>query len=298
MAKPNPSRTSSPATAEPGSSGRAFSRTPLTRQHVIDLVQRTLQPLPFVHAMWEGGSTAFARADALSDVDLQVCVDDDKVAQTFAALEAELEKVLGIEAVFAVPEPAWHGHAQKFYRFVGREPWLMLDFCVQKRGNERRFLEPEIHGTAPFLFDKIGLAATITPLDTEAMEKKLRGRIELLRTRTHLLAHLVEKECRRQRVLDAIHFYHGLIIAPLVELLRIRHDPWRHDFGMRYLHTTLPVDQARRLEDLLFLRNFPDLQTKQRVALRWFTDLAAELSRAPKLVYTSGGTVPPRRGRK
>ncbi len=278
--------------------GRAFSRTPLTRQHLIDLVQRVLQPLPFVHALWEGGSAAFGRADAFSDADLQACVDDDTVAEAFAAVEAELEKTLGIETTFAVPEPAWHGHSQRLYRFTGREPWVMLDLCVQKRSNERRFLEPEIHGKAVFLFDKIGLAAATAPLDVEAFEQKLRGRIEMHRTRMHLLAHLVEKECRRQRVLDAIHFYHGLIIAPLVELLRIRHDPWRHDFGMRYLHTTLPVDQARRLEDLLFIRNFPDLQTKQRVALRWFTELAGELARAPKLVYTSGGTVPPRRGNK
>lgn len=297
MAKPPSSSTSvrAPQHQQPG---KAFSRTPLTRQHLIDLVQRTLQPLPFVHALWEGGSAAFGRADQFSDADLQACVDDDKVAETFAAVEAELEKVLGIETRFIVPEPAWHGHAQRFYRFVGREPWIMLDLCVQKRSNERRFLETEIHGKAPFLFDKIELAASTKPLDIEAHEKKLRARIEMLRTRMHLFAHMVEKECRRQRPLDAIHFYHGLILAPLVELLRIRHDPWRHDFGMRYLHTTLPVDQARRLEDLLFIRNFPDLQAKQRVAVRWFDSLAAELARAPKLVYTSGGTVPPRRGNK
>lgn len=297
MAKPSSASKPAAGTTTPAP-GRAFSRTPLTRQHLVELVQRTLQPLPFVHALWEGGAAAFGRTDAFSDADLMACVDDDKVAATFAAVEAELEKVLGIDACFALPEPAWHGHAQRFYRFVGREPWIMLDLCVLKRSSERRFLEPEIHGKAAFLFDRIELAASIKPPDQEAFEKKLRGRIEMLRTRMHLFAHLVEKECRRQRPLDAIHFYHGLVIAPLVELLRIRHDPWRHDFGMRYLHTTLPVDQARRLEDLLFIRNFPDLQTKQRVAVRWFSDLAAELARAPRLVYTSGGTVPPRRGNK
>jgi len=298
MAKSSSSPRSAAKPAHEQPAGRAFTRTPLTRQHLVDLVHRVLEPLPFVHALWEGGSVAFGRADAFSDADLQACVDDDKVEATFAAVEAELEKVLGIDTTFAVPEPAWHGHAQRFYRFTGREAWLMLDFCVQKRSNERRFLEPEIHGRAPFLFDKIDLAASIKPLDIDGQEQKLRARIGMLRTRMHLFAHMVEKECRRQRPLDAIHFYHGLIIAPLVELLRIRHDPWRHDFGMRYLHTTLPVDQARRLEDLLFIRNFPDLQAKQRVAVRWFTDLAAELTRAPKLVYTTGGTVPPRRGHK
>jgi len=297
MAKPSSSSKPAARPAQP-QPGKAFSRTPLTRQHLVELVQRALQPLSFVHALWEGGSVAFGRDDAFSDADVQACVDDDKVDETFAAVEAELEKVLGIEARFIVPEPSWHGHSQRFYRFVGREPWMLLDLCVQKRSNENRYLEREIHGKAPFHFDKIELAASVKPADQEALEKKLRVRFELLRTRMHFFGHLVEKECRRQRPIDAMQFYQGLIIASLVEMLRIRYDPWRHDFGMRYLHTRLPVEQARRLEDLLFIRNFPDLQAKQRVALRWFSDLAAELSRSPKLVYTIGGTTPPRRGHK
>jgi hypothetical protein len=174
----------------------------------------------------------------------------------------------------------------------------MLDLVLQKRSTEKRFLEREIHGAQKFLFDKIGLEASQKPSDVAAQEKKLRARIDHLRLRTAMLAHLVEKECRRKRVIDAMTLYHALILGPLVELLRIRHDPWRHDFGMRYLHTTLPGPMTKRLEDLLFVRNFPDLQAKQRVALRWFNDLAQELARAPKLVFSSGGVTPARRSAK
>jgi hypothetical protein len=45
-------------------------------------------------------------------------------------------------------------------------------------------------------------------------------------------------------------FYQGLCLRPLVELLRIRHCPERHDYGLRYLGTDLPpeiMDQVRRL---------------------------------------------------
>lgn len=268
---------------------RASRKPPLSRARLREIVRTALEPLPFVHALWEGGSTAFARDDAWSDVDLQACVDDERVAETFAAIEEALSVATEIESIYHVPEPAWHGHAQRFYRFRNEPPWLMLDLCVQKRSNENRFLEAEIHGRQVFLFDKVALADALPPPDADAWDKRLRARLEALRARTAMFAILVEKECRRQRPIDAIAFYQSLIIAPLVELLRIRHDPWRHNFGMRYLHHALPAPLARRLEELLFVRNFPDLQTKQRVALRWFAELADDLSRMPRLVYPAGG---------
>lgn len=261
-----------------------YSQQPLTREHLRRLVSQTLEPLPHVHALWEGGSEAFGRADAWSDLDLQACVDDNRVADTFAAVETALEKAVGIEATFVVPEPAWHGFAQRFYRFRGQPPWLMLDLCLRRRSDRPTFLETEIHGRQPFLFDRIGLATVQGPLDREKWEKQLRERVAFLRTKVGMFAHLVEKEIRRQHPIDAFTFYQGMILQPLVELLRIRHDPWRHGFGLRYLHHVLPRGVARRLQDLCFLRHPDDLQAKSRGALRWFDELAQELDRAPRLI--------------
>ena len=278
-------------TAQPksASSARPFSRTPLTHQHVRDIVRQALEPVTFVHALWEGGSTAFGRDDAWSDVDLQACVDDDQVEETFSVIETALEKACGIEDRFILPEPTWHGHAQRFFRFRGQPPWLMLDLVVQKRSAENRFLEPEIHGEQPFLFDRIGLGKARPALDREAWEGRLRGRLEFLQARTRMFAHLVEKECRRRHAIDARHFYQSLVLNPLIELLRIRHDPARHDFGARYLHVVLPAPVLKRLEGLSFVRNLDDLQSKHRIALRWFDELARELARAPRLAYGLAG---------
>jgi hypothetical protein len=265
---PNPRPTSAP-----------FSRQPLTREHIRDFVRRALEPLSFVHALWEGGAACFDRADAWSDMDLQACVDDERVADTFAAVEAAAEQAVGIETTFVMPEPAWHGHAQRFYRFRGQPPWLMLDLCVQKRSATNCFLETEIHGKHLFVFDRIELEKAQGPLDRKARDEKLQARIAYLRGRVGMFAHMVEKECRRQHPIDVFAFYQSMILLPLVELLRIRHDPWRHDFGLRYLHDALPAPIARRVEDLCYLRNFPDLQAKSRAALRWFDELANELAR-------------------
>ena len=36
-----------------------------------------------------------------------------------------------------------------------------------------------------------------------------------------------------------------------MRLLRVRHCPWRHDFGLRYLRTDLPAEAADRVYALL-----------------------------------------------
>jgi len=59
---------------------------PLYDAALIAAVRGALEPRPFVHCLWEGGSTCFARADQWSDVDLQCEVDDDQVGATFAAV--------------------------------------------------------------------------------------------------------------------------------------------------------------------------------------------------------------------
>ena len=52
---------------------------PLTRSAILTTLRQALEPLPYVHAMWEGGAAAFGRVDEWSDIDLQVDADDLRV---------------------------------------------------------------------------------------------------------------------------------------------------------------------------------------------------------------------------
>jgi hypothetical protein len=56
---------------------------------------------------------------------------------------------------------------------------------------------------------------------------------------------------RRGQLPEAVQLYLGFGLSPLVRLLRIEHCPWRHDFGLRYLHEDLPADVANRVTSLL-----------------------------------------------
>jgi hypothetical protein len=262
-----------------------MSLPPLTRSALIATVRAALEPQPWAHCLWEGGSTAFARNDQWSDVDLQCEVDDDRVADTFAAVEAALAAVAETSLCFKVPEPAWHGHSQRFYRFANAEPWLMLDLCVMKRGAAHKFNEPDIHGANPVLFDRSGLFAQhVVRTDRAALEARLRDRLEMLRARFAMFQILVEKETWRGQAIDALHFYNGLTLAPLVELLRIKHDPLRHNWGNRYLHRTLPPTDATRLQRLMFVASPAEISAKRSEAEEWFTALVNELTQTPRLV--------------
>lgn len=224
-----------------------------------------VEPLELARALWEGGSAAFERADEWSDVDLSLVVSGDPAA-AFAAIERALPPV---ELEYRVPEPAWHGHSQRFYRFRGAPPWLLLDLAVMRGGD--LLAQPEVHGRARVLFDRDGVLAAqapVPPIDAAARMKALAVRFEMFQI-------LVQKELWRGQTLDALNFYRSLTLAPLTELLRVIHDPTRAHFGGRYLHRVLPPEVADRLERLSFVASRAELETKHPEAVAWFRELAS-----------------------
>ncbi|HEY5550500.1 MAG TPA: hypothetical protein VIK52_01325, partial [Opitutaceae bacterium] len=253
--------------------GEAVSRT-----EIIESVTGVLEALPWVDAMWEGGSAAFGRVDEWSDVDLQAIAEDARTLELFEIVEATLKSMSPIKQVYRVPEPAWHGHSQRFYELEKAGPFLMVDFCVMKRSSANRFLEREIHGGARFIFDRSGVAAGVKPGDPEAWDTRLRDRLAQLTGRFRMFQPLVTKDCLRGRPLDAAHFYQSLTLVPLVEMLRIKHDPWRHNFGWRYLQHDLPAEDYARLVRLAYPGSVEAIPALHEEAVRWFEELAAELA--------------------
>lgn len=259
-----------------------MSATPLTRAALIACVRSALEPRPWVHALWEGGSSSFGRTDAWSDADLQAVVADDQVAAAFDLVEQALPSVAAVESRLIVPEPTWHGHSQRFYRFAGAPEWLLLDLCVMKLGAPYKFND-EIHGRPPVLFDRAGVFTSVPPVDRAALESRLRDRLEQIAARVHFFGHFPTKELARGRAIDAAHWYQSLVLAPLVELLRIKHDPLRHNWGNRYLHETLPSADAARLADLFYVASPDALPARVTAAQTWTHALLADLRARPRL---------------
>lgn len=248
----------------------------IDRPALVAIVLDAVRGRPDVVAAWEGGSAAWGRADAWSDADLQLLAVDEEpatIAAIFAAVEGALEAAGGIRGRFVVPEPAWHGHSQRFYHVADAGPYVMLDLVVVHPGVAERFLAPEQHGHAIVHLGG-GDDVAAPAFDAAAHRVRLRRAFEEAVGRFDLFQPLVTKEVVRGHFIDAIAFYHGLTLRPLVVLLGIAHRPLRFDFGARYLHDDLPEADAAALAELYAVRDLDDLADKHARACAWFRVLA------------------------
>jgi hypothetical protein len=241
----------------------------LTRQDITQALMAKLEHLDYVHAMWEAGAAAFDRVDSWSDIDLMVAADDDKVDQALAIIDETLSGLSPIDIRFELPQPTWHGHVQVFYRLQDASQFMLIDLVIIERSSENRFLEPEIHGHPHVFFDKIEFTKA-PEFDAEVFLQRLRERVEYLRVTFDLYQVLVLKEVGRLNWIEALSFYYGFELRPLVELLRIRYCPQRYNFYTRYIHYDLPLEVVTELETLYFVRDGESILDKQRQVQEWF----------------------------
>jgi len=206
----------------------------LSRETIIQSMAEDLRELPYVHAFWEGGAAAFNRVDTWSDLDLYVVVDDSMVPATFEVVERSLTALSPIQIRHEVAWPAASGISQRFYRLERATEFLLIDLAVLKASAPDKFLVPQIHGDAVFLFNKQN-AISIPSFDAEAFIRGLLDRRKRLVERMALFGPFVEKEILRGNHLEALEFYRALVLPSLVEALRMRHGPRHYDFRMRYV---------------------------------------------------------------
>ncbi len=251
------------------------------RDDVLKGLREALEPLDHVQAMWEAGAVAFDRVDEWSDIDLQVAVDDESVEEVFTEVERALGGLSPIDIGYRLPEPTWHGHSQAFYRLAEASPFLMLDFVVMKASAEDKFLQPEIHSRPRVYFDKTGVVK-FGEFDADSFAGALRDRVGELKTLFDLFSRvLVEKEANRGNDIEAIAFYQAYTVRPLVQALRILHDPTRHNFHTRYVHYDLPAGDVERLRRLSYVADAGELVAKRDEAETWFLEITGRISDGP-----------------
>ena len=92
---------------------------------------------------------------------------------------------------------------------------------------------------------------------------------------------LVEKELNRGNVIEAAAFYQSYTLRPLIQALRILHDPTRHDFHTRYVHYDLPESDVKRLTELIFVASGEELAAKRERAEEWFKEVLGTINDGP-----------------
>lgn len=250
----------------------------ITRADILTALHRSLESDPRALALWEGGSTAFGRADDLSDLDLHVLCEDSDVEAILEVVHDALERLSPLAVERRLPEPTWHGHTQVFYLLREASPYWMVDLVVMRRSAPERYLERERHGDHVVLFDRTGEIAPVR-LDRTAHEARMGDRLAEITADAPIFRSLVRKEIERGDPLAAISFYQALTLRPLLEVVRMRHCPDRFDYGAKYSQFDLPPEVVARLERLWYVRSVADLAELQGEAEVWFDKTVAALRR-------------------
>lgn len=246
----------------------------LDRESIISHLAKRLQTHDCILAATIGGSDASGRADARSDVDLFMIVRPGSVEPTIAAFEAVLAELSPTRISWRLPMPTWHGFHQAFYQLERAAEWTMVDWLIIETNHPswRTWLEVERHGRHRVLFDKDGLVGE-QHMDRAALKQVLDRRVAELRLKFPLFRHLPVKLVDRGLPVDAIHFYHALVVRPLVDMLRIVHCPERHDFGLRYLRDDLPAAAYEAVSSLCYPRSVSEIPEMVRRATTLFDDV-------------------------
>lgn len=152
------------------------------------------------------------------------------------------------------------------------EPTRIIDLHVSDPADHHRFLDVRRQGTPVVLHDPEGLIE-LRHDDEEAMRTAIAEAVDQIRQRRGTAEWLVNRAIRRGQPAEATQLYLGFALGPLVRLLRVQHCPWRHDFGLRYLHEDLPADVAARVAGLL--PGSGDPGALSAACFSWMDDLLA-----------------------
>ena len=233
--------------------------------------------VPALQVVVVNGSAVTGGWDEHSDLDVEAWCSGD-AATTYDAVLALARQELPVDHVWELPEATWPSGRQCFVHLQPdaadlSRPTRLLDVVVLTTP-ERLTMDTRRHGVPMVLHDPGGLL--VLEHDDEAgMEAERRQVVAQTAARRQTAAWLVERAIARGDLAEATTLHLRLAVDPLVRLLRVRHCPARHDFGLRYLRTDLPAGMAERVEALL---PGPDLVVRTRAAFAWQDEVLRELT--------------------
>ncbi|HEU4812038.1 MAG TPA: nucleotidyltransferase domain-containing protein [Nocardioides sp.] len=210
---------------------------------------------PDVRVVWVGGSAATGGYDEWSDLDIDLLCTPGEADAVHDRLVARAREAFAIDHVWELPKTTWPDGRQCFVNLQARpgaleEPTRIVDLHVSELSDVHRFVDVRRHGTPIVVHDPDGLVE-LRHDDEKAMSTAIAEGVDQIRQRRATAEWLVNRALRRGQLPEAVHLYLGFGLGPLVRLLRVKHCPWRHDFGLRYLHTDLPADVAARVDALV-----------------------------------------------
>ena len=247
----------------------------LTRDVIINELINALKPLDYIQAFWEGGAAAFNRIDKWSDIDLYILSEENKISQTVIEVENALSSLSPIILKFEVFNSTYLNVKQAFYRLRNSSKYLLVDLVILTRKSPEKFIAFQIHGDIIFYFNKTTYLKP-AKINMQNLKSKLKSRLRRLKAKFEMFNCFVQKEINRKNFVEAVTLYQKITLLTLIEVLRIKHTPFHHDFKVHYISYELPKKIVKELECLSFIENGIDLQEKYCQATKWINELFVE----------------------
>jgi hypothetical protein len=208
-----------------------------------------------LRAAWIGGSAATGGYDEHSDLDINVLAAPGTFARVFDDLLASLADTFAPTSMWRLPDATYADGRQLFATFddspgalVG--PTRLLDVVVYEPTDEHRHVDVRRHGTPLVRFDPDGLIV-IRDDDEDELRRGAAETVDQIRQRRLVAEWLVNRAIAREHLPEAVSLYLRFALLPVIQLLRARDCPARHDYLFRYLHTDLLPEDAARIDTLL-----------------------------------------------
>jgi predicted nucleotidyltransferase len=231
-----------------------------------------------IRVVFVGGSAVTGGYDDHSDLDVEVLATPGEAVTAYGRLLDAARRDFEVFQVWELPEATWPDGRQAFLNLqpdAGNmsRPTRIVDLHVSDLADHHRLVDPRRHGEPLVIHDPEGLVE-VRPDDESELARARAEAVEQIASRRQTAEWLVNRAIARGQVAEAVLFHLQFGVNPLVRLLRIRHSPARHDFGLRYLDTDLPHGYAERVDALLV---GPDLAERARATFAWQDEVLAEL---------------------
>lgn len=223
-----------------------------------------------VAAAWLEGADGRGMVDEHSDIDLVVAVEDGAGDRVFDAVEHALSRIAEVDHSYDEPGGA-PGLQHRVYHLTGTRPSLLIDLVLQPRSRQFAF-DPDHPDEVPRpLFDKTGVIRFDPPESSAFREQCARAWQDA--KQRFLPEARVLRYVERGLYLEGMAAYQKYVLAPMVELLRLKHAPRTSGYGLVHVSEHLPADAVSRLETLHRVGSSAELGRKLLEARDWLDEI-------------------------
>lgn len=249
----------------------------ITRKQIIEALGNELKNNSAVLAFWLEGADALDTVDKYSDMDVWLDVQDGHKEMVIKQVQSILSQIAPLDFEHEVDHP--HPKIrQYFFHLKDTSEFLIIDVCVQSHSREFWYTKESKDEEVKIIFDKKGVIE-FRDLDKAEFQSHQKKRIAELEKTFIFFQVWVKKGVKRDNFLEALSYYHSFILDPLVELLRIKHEPTKREFGLKHVERDLPKNVLRELEDLYKVDLTPEISTKSQKANELFFKVLKEVEK-------------------